>query len=293
MRYKKLPYLLIVPTVIWIGFIFVYPVAMTLGLGFFSLDLVQPLREAKFVGLSNFGILVTSPWFWKSVEVTLLYTIISVSGAFFLGLLMALLANVKFKGRTLVRILMIIPWTIPAVGFCMTWNWMLDYRFGIINHLLMEWNIVDAPVRWLFSPSPALAMVSLVTIWCISPLTMLVFLAGLQTISMELYDAAEIDGAGTPAKFRYITWPRLKPSRDLILILLTIWIFRWFVIIYLMTGGGPNRATETLVVKTYIEAFVFLRLGLASAIATTIVAILALVLYVYIRIIAKQKEGIL
>jgi len=278
---------------VWLTFIFLYPVGMTLGLSFFSLALVEPLSKARFVGLNNFTSLLRDSLFWNSVKTTILYTAVSVSGVFFLGLLMALIANVKFKGRILARALLIVPWTLPPVAFCMIWYWMLDFNFGIINQVLLNWHLITAPIRWLFSPSPALATNCLVTIWFVSPLAMLVFLAGLQTVPLELYEAADMDGAGILAKFVYITWPGIKSSRDLLLVLLTIWIFRAFVIIFLLTSGGPGRTTETLIVKTYMEGFKFFRLGLASAVATVVMGILGVTVVLYVRIMTKQKKEVL
>jgi multiple sugar transport system permease protein len=292
-RSKALPYILLLPMLAWICFIFIYPVCMTLGLGFFELDLVKPLREAVFVGFDNFSRLFASATFWISVRTTTIYTSISVAGAFLLGLTMALMVNANFRGRIVARALLIIPWTLPPVSFCMIWAWMLDYQFGIVNHVLLDIGIISEPVKWLFSKSTALPVVCIVTTWFIAPLAMLIFLAGLQTIPEELYEAAVVDGAGSLAKFRYVTWPGIKPSRDLLLILLIIWIFRWFVIIFLLTGGGPGRSTETLIVQTYIEGFRYYRLGLASAIATIVMFILAVTIYLYIRLIVRQREGVL
>jgi len=209
--------------------------------------------------------MVNNPQFWDSLLITVIYTIATVGGAFLVGLMTALLVNYKFKGKSMARTIMIIPWAIPQVAACLIWAWMFDPQYSVIDFFLSKIGLIKESVNWLINPSAALFAVSIVTIWKCFPLSTIVLLSAFQSVPGNLYEAAKIDGAGPISRFRYVTIPSTKSSIYILLLLITIWSFRRFAIIYVLTGGGPSRATNTLIISIYNKAFRFFDVGAAQA----------------------------
>ena len=183
-----------------------------------------------------------------------------------------------------------LPWATPYLVTCLVWYSLFDPRVGVINFILHKLNIIDKSVAWLFSSSTSLIVVIIVTIWKLFPFATIIILAGLQTIPKTLYEAAEVDGANYFKKLIYIKIPCLSSVILVTLTLLTIWIFKLFTIIYVLTSGGPARATETLVIKTYIDAFKYYKMGSASALGIITLAIISLLVVLYYFIISKVEK---
>jgi len=174
---------------------------------------------------------------------------------------------------------------VPPVATAMVWSWMLDYQFGVVNHLLQAAHLIRAPIGWLTTPQWAMPSMVLVGIWKMYPIASVMLLAGLQCIPDELYEAAKIDGASRLDGFRYVTLPGLKPVCGILALLLTLWSFRSFTYIYIMTGGGPSQATETAVVLVYMQAFKFFDFGVASALGVVMLLLLVLFTAVYMKVV--------
>jgi multiple sugar transport system permease protein len=219
-----------------------------------------------FCGLANYRAISEAPEFWQALFFNGLYTVGSVAGLYLVSLAVALLLNDEFRGRGLFRSMAIVPWAVPYVVAALTWIWILDIQFGVLNSILLRTGLVDRAIPWLLSPFWAKISVILATIWKQFPFAAIMLLAGLQGIPRELYEAADVDGAGPLGRFRYVTIPGLHNVSLLVILLSSIQIFKLFTVIYLLTGGGPGRATETLVVQTYLEAFSTFDMGRASAI---------------------------
>jgi multiple sugar transport system permease protein len=254
----------------------------TIGLSLTDAPLIS-LSPPSFAGLSNYAEWLSNPDFWRSLWITLIYTFGVTIGSYAIGLFTALLLNLDFPGRAILRGLVLLPWAIPEVAAVMTWNWMLDYQFGIVNSLL------GSQVGWVTDSAMALWTVTIVTIWKQFPLATVVLLAGLQAIPRELYEAANVDGASRLQQFVHVTLPGLKPVNSVLVMMLILYTFKRISIIYLLTGGGPAKATEILPVITYLEAFKYFRLGSASAVGILALGFTLVITLVYSRVFLREE----
>src|SRR5690606_6111730 len=212
---------------------------------------------------ANYEKLFTSPDFWNAVIVTFkLVTVVTVA-CFALGLATALLVNNSFKGRPIARLLVALPWAIPEIIAVVIFAWLFDSSFGLINWLLIQFNLIGSPINWFSTPGAAFSAVATVMVWKGYPFVSIMALAGLQSIPDDFYNAAKVDGANAWQRFLYITIPSLMPILGVSMILTMLWVFRDFSIIYTLTGGGPLGSTETLSIMTYEQAFGFFRMGYA------------------------------
>jgi multiple sugar transport system permease protein len=251
----------------------VYPIARTLWMSVHNFNLSRPQRMHEFVGLGHYEALVREPHFWNSIGVTLSYSFAVTTLSYAIGLGLALLLNQRSIGTRIGRTLLSLPWALPGVVAAFTFLWMFDASFGVVNFVLLRIGLIDAPIAWLTSASTAMVVISLVGIWKIVPFTMLTQLAGLQAIPSELYQAAKVDGASRWQEFRNITWPALGHVRVVTIVLTGLVTFREFGQIYVISGGGPDRSTETLSVNLYVEAFQGFHFGYASALGIVMLAI--------------------
>lgn len=286
-RIPWVPFLLILPALLVLAAVLFYPIALAIYSSFFDIGMMN-LNKQTFIGLDNYATMVRTPAFWASARVTLIYTAGVVIGAYAVGLGAALLLNKPFRGRTIARTMIIIPWAIPNVVTVMIWNWMLDANYGVINYLLTVFHIIDTNLQWRALPHLAQISVIGVTVWTTFPVALVMLLAGLQAIPRDLYEAASVDGANAWQRFRHITWPGLAPVNIVLILMLTLLAFtRVVTIIYLMTAGGPAGATETLPIQTYLQAFKFFRMGYASAIGTIVLVIAVIFSLVYLRMTSR------
>jgi len=269
----------VAPAAAFLAAVIVFP----LGHAFWtSLHRVRGLN-ATFVGLGNYVRIFGDDAFWHSLGVSFALTTCAVALHLAIGLALALVVNELRVGRTALRILFLTPWMVaPAVGATI-WLWLLEPQFGVVNYLLRAAGIMAAPVAWLGVPVTAFASVVAVDVWRGVPFVMLLMLAGLQTIPVEQYEAAAIDGAHAWTRFRYVTWPNLRYLVVVATTLDLINTIRHYDIIGVMTGGGPAGATEVLPVLIYNTAFRGNRLGEAAAIGVALLAIVLVLAIVYVR----------
>jgi multiple sugar transport system permease protein len=238
------------------------PMLASLYLSFCKYD----LHSLQFVGTKNYEVLLTrDPLFWKSLGNTALYVLFSVPLGLTGSLLIAVLLNQKVKGIPVFRTLFYLPSLVPAVASALVWQWVFHPDAGILNFALSKIG-VHGP-KWLQDPKTALMSLIIMSLWGIGGSRMLIFLAGLQGVSDELYEAAQLDGADGLTCFRHITLPMLSPTIFFNLILGIIGSFQVFTSAYIMTGGGPDNATLMYVLYLYNNAFRFFKLGKASAMA--------------------------
>lgn len=293
-RLDLYPYWLMLPSLLALGAIILYPIAQAILLSFQEGNLLKGgmVEPRPFIGLRNYVTALSLPEFWRSLWVTTLYSLLAVVGSYGLGLFLALLLTASFRGRAVARVLAIAPWAMPPVVTSIVWLWMYDPQFGVINYLLQRAGLLAANVAWLADPLLALPAVIAVTIWKNVPLAMMVLLAGLQSIPRELYEAARIDGAGSLAEFRHVTLPGLKPVSAVIVLMLSLWTFKEFTYVYVLTGGGPGRATETLVLQVYDQAFKYLDFGLAAATGVLVMLLCLAFAAVYLPIVhGRDRDG--
>jgi len=282
---RLLAVLLLAPAAILLSLIIVYPVARLVYTSFFSLSLTSGL-PAEFIGFENYTAMFDDPIFWETTWNTVLITLITVPGALFMGLGLALLANLPFSMQWPMRLSLLIPWALPLSFAGLIFAWFFHYEYGVVNDVLNRLGFEG--IIWFNSPNWAFAAICLTIIWKTSSFMALMILAGLQTIPRSLYEAADVDGAGKIRQFFEITLPLLKPSIVVALIFRTITALQTFDIPYMMTGGGPGTSTTTLAMYIHQNTVSFLDLGYGSALAVVMFALSMCVTAVYLRIIRTK-----
>jgi multiple sugar transport system permease protein len=240
----------------------------------------------NFIGLDNYATVLSDSDFWLTFARTLLWTFTSVGLQIVIGLAFALLLNQRFHGRGMLRGLFLLPWVTPVVVVALIWKWMLNDLYGVINGVLGAVNPAWGHTAWFSDQSLALWTVIGVNVWRGVPFTMIIFLAGLQSVPRELIEAASVDGAGAIRRFRSVTLPHLRGVLLTVALIFTMFNFNNFDLIYLATQGGPADRTMILPVKTYQVAFKGLQVGEAGAwaVLTLItIATLATIYFAYVR----------
>jgi multiple sugar transport system permease protein len=258
------------------------PMLASIYLGLTRYDLIRP---PQFIGIQNFvAILTQDPLTWQSLRFTTLYAFLSVSINLVMGLALAVLLNQKIKWLALWRTLYYLPTLLSGVVVALLWLWMFNGHFGVVNYLLKVFFGIQGP-NWLLDETWVLPGFLLLSLWGIGG-SMLINLAGLQGVPTTLYEAAEIDGASVLLRFWFITIPMISPVIFFNLILGVIGALQSFTYFFIMTQGGPNNATLSYSLYLYREAFQFLRMGYASAMAWILfiyLAILSLLLFRFSR----------
>jgi multiple sugar transport system permease protein len=259
-----LAYGFLLPAALVVAALIGWPLARVVDISFRIGRVMNFARiDALPTGLANYALMLTDPTFWHSVMVSALYVGIVIGMAFLIGLGTALLLNRRMPGRRILRTLLLMPWAVPGVVAAITFLWMLDGSFGIVNATLRSFGITGPP--WYVDRNTALVAVTLPAIWKAYPLITLVVLAALQSIPSELYEAARIDGASASREFRHITWPGIRGPATLALMISSLAVFRDVDIIFTSTRGGPSRLTETVSLFVYNEGFQYFRMGTAAA----------------------------
>jgi ABC-type sugar transport system permease subunit len=264
-----LPYQFILPTIILILLINVYPFISGL---IYSLQNGTLLQPGSFIGIGNYTKLFTMPDFWNSLYFSSIFAVFSVLGSYLVGLGLALLLNKDVIGRGFFRVALLVPWIIPSVVSIVGWRWLIGDQNGLFNTVL-GWVGID-PIFFLADAGWAMFSVTMIKIWRSFPFMMISLLAGIQTINHDLYESAHIDGAGRWKSFCYITLPHLRMITIVCWILMTIWCFNDFDTIWLLTEGGPANATENLIILAYKYTFSKNAVGIGSAIALVSLVIL-------------------
>jgi len=288
-RSRWVGYALLLPAISAVGFLVAYPLYLVVATSLRQGKSLNVLRlSALPLGVGNYRIVLASDATWHSVWITSVYLLGTIAPAFLIGLVTALLLNRAFPGRRWLRSFILLPWAVPGVIVSIVFLWLLDGSFGIVNTLLRDAGWLTTDLAWFATDDTALAAVIVATIWKAYPFFTLTLLAALQAIPASLYEAAQVDGAGAWQRFRFVTWPGLRAAASLAVILNTLWALREFDIIYLTTGGGPDRATETLAVRIYQEAFAFFRLGTASALGVLTIGLAALLVLASLRPLRRE-----
>jgi multiple sugar transport system permease protein len=258
-------YALILPAVLYRLLWTAWPLAQTIYLSFTDTNLV--FRTSSFIGLENYAILLGDDQFRNSLVLTVLYTVGTVTGELVLGMLLALLLNQKLLGRRVARTVLLLPWAISAVLTGIVWKIIFWDVGGPANDLLLRLGLVDAGLPWLSQAHYAQLAVLISSIWKFTPFAALMLLAGLQTIPRELYEAAQVDGAGHWHTFRYITLPLVVPVVMVVLIFRIMEALRTFDQVYGLTQGGPGTATQVLSYLAFQNMFYFTKGGYGATIA--------------------------
>jgi multiple sugar transport system permease protein len=275
------------PLALLVGLFFVYPAVRTLGLSFFRQNAANAFH-VEFTGAANFKRLLGDSRLFNSLRSTAIFTIVSVTLEFTLGLILALAANRLVKGQDVVRTILLIPWTLPTAVIAVLWAWIFNDQFGVINAILLRLKILPAPFSWLATASGAMSAIIIADVWKTVPFVFIILLAGTQSIPPELYEAVEIDGGGAWAKFRFVTWPLISPFAFIALIFRAIQAFGIFDLVYVMTGGGPGGSTETVSMYVYQTFMRYLDFGYGSAISVSVVLLLGAFAAALYRIMVRE-----
>ena len=278
---KWIPYTLLLPSLILIVALYGYPILLTFWQSFNEVNLLTSTTE--FIGLNNYKDIFRDPSFYATLGITVKYTFITVLLKIFLGFGFAYILSRKIFLKKQFRFLVLIPWAIPQVAVSTLWSWILNGEYGYLNYYLMDIGLISEPLRFLSDPNLAFYCASFVDAWIGISLVSMMFLSGLEAIPRSLYEAAEVDGAGYFKQFIDITIPGIKKLFMTVLILVTIWTFNSFNVIYVLTKGGPMRATETLIIRIYQEAFSRFDLGMSSTLTVITVVILSIMTLIYVR----------
>jgi ABC-type sugar transport system permease subunit len=282
--------LFILPALVAIGAVFVYPMVSSFYLSLHDIDLTKPWRGEIFVGLKNYRSILANSAFWDSVWRTAYFSVVSVGLELLIGFISALLLNEVFAGRSTVRSFLLIPWALLTMTNGLMWMWIFNPHYGMFNAILTKLGLIDSYRVWLADPFWAMHAVILADVWKMAPFMTLLILAGLQPISEDVYDAAEVDGASTWTKIRYIVGPLLRPALLVAVVLRTMGAFKVFDIIYIMTSGGPADSTKVLTFYTYEQAFRYYRIGMGSAVSWLITLVLLILIVVYIKLLGADVE---
>jgi multiple sugar transport system permease protein len=292
MRREWTAYLFNAPGLVIFAVFVAYSVYTSFTLSFHEWNILEP--EKPFVGLDNYREALQDERFWDSVGHSVYFVLGSVPATMAIALGLALLLNRKIRGLGLFRTAYYLPVITPFVIAAIIWKWVYNGDFGWLNFYLLQLNIIDEPVQWLGNANLAMPAVILMNIWKGVGFNMIVYLAGLQAIPGEFYEAADVDGAGPWQAFRRITLPLVAPTTFFLLVINTIGAMKAFDQIFVMTQGGPpgpGGATTTVVYYIYTTAFKFYRMGYASALAYILFLLLFVVSFAQFRWYVKRVEA--
>lgn len=281
---------LLLPMLLMMALLNVYPLLRTIWLSFTDAPLISDGSALSMVGWDNYLYALTDPDFMAAFGRTLWFTVVSVGFEGIIGVLVALLLNQKFHGRTLLRILVILPWALPTIVNAMMWRLNFNPDYGSVNALLTQSGLLPHYLSWLGEPARAFYVVMFADIWKNYPIVTLMVLAALQTIPDELYEAAKLDDTSSWMRFRAITFPAVVGPLCAVLVLRTIDAFKVFDIIYAMTRGGPMDSTKTVSFFVYQESFSYMRAGSGAAYALLMTLVCTVLISVYLILLRRQHK---
>ena len=287
-RRARLAWLLVLPLLTSLAVAALWPLGRTI---WFSLTdaVLFDLGAAAYVGLDNYGVLLTDPEWWRSVWNTLFFTTVSVTLEVILGFVIALTLNARFPGRGALRAAVLIPWAIPTVVSAKMWAWMFHDVYGVLNEILIAFGILSAPVAWTASPNLAMAALIAVDVWKTTPFVALLLLAGLQMLPKDCYEAARVDGASAWTTFFRITLPLMKPALTVAVIFRVLDAMRIFDLVYVLTGS--TQQTMTMAVYARQRLIDFQDFGLGSAASTLLFLVIAIVTVIYLMALGLRLSG--
>jgi multiple sugar transport system permease protein len=285
-RERLTPYLFLAPTMAALILAFFYPMVEVFRASLYRSGIGA--RLGAFVGLRNYWEVIGSESFSRLLLTSTIYSLGIVIFVSALGLATALILQRQFLGRSLIRALVILPWAVPYVAAALIWGWMFDYEFGVLNFLAEA--VLRQRIDFLTACPEALISLTGVSTWKLYPFGTVMFLAALQTIPREYYEAARVDGAGPVQCFWHITLPGVRNVAIFLTLLITIWTFgRAFAVIFILTEGGPAGCTETIVIRTYLEAFKFFHPGRAAAMGVIVLLISSLLSTAYLMLMYRKE----
>ncbi len=266
-REKQTGWLLIIPALLILALVFIYPIGRAFVLSFFTENLGTQLKP-EFSGLSNYARMFGDGRFWQSLWNTTIFTSISIFFELILGIIFALVLNQSFFGRGFARTAALIPWALPTAVMGLAWAWIFNDQYGVVNDILIRFGIIQEGITWLGEPTRAMISLIIADVWKTTPFIALILLAGLQSIPNDLYEAYTIDGANPWQSFRDITLPLLAPQILICLLFRFAQSFGVFDLIQVMTGGGPAGSTEMVSIYIYATVRRYLDFGYGATLVT-------------------------
>lgn len=295
MRYKNFsllrdPFfglLLVSPMIVWITLTLVIPMVDGIRISFLNIRYLG--MSAGLAGLSNFKRVLSDKEFWDSVANSVVWTVANTLIQFFGCIGVAIVLNLKFRGKEIVRSWIVLPWVLPTIVLAIVWKWILDPTHGVANHLLFQMGFINKPVEFLASPNYALLTVILINSWRWIPYFAVIVLAALQTVPREIYEAATIDGASRWQSFKHVTVPSISPVLKVVFLNSFLWSVNIFDTIWLLTRGGPLNSTTTLPIYIYGKAFRNFRFGEAAAASILMFLFLTVLVILYLSSVFKEE----
>lgn len=290
MKKKSEPWLLMLPVLAVLLLMFGYPLVRSFVMAFQNYKLTAP-KDIRFNGLENFSKLFADSDSPMVIINSFVYVVLSVLGQFLLGLVLALALKKKFKGRGLYQSAVFLPWAFSGFVIGLIFRWSFNGEYGIVNNLLVRLGMISENIPWLGTPGLSLIVVVLAMVWFGIPFFAIMILAALQSIPLEIYEAADIDGCGVIRQFFRITLPYIKPTLITTTLLRTIWIFNSLDLIVVITGGGPANSSQTLPSYMYTKAFGAYDLGFAAAIGVLLMVFLGLYAMAFLKLTRYDEAG--
>ncbi len=288
-REWRFAFLLLLPAIVMIGTFVAYPFVR--GIWLSVTDTVVG-REGSFVGIQNFAKLWNDSIFRRAAQNTVFYTAAATVMKLSIGMAVALMLNNLLGFKRILRASMLLPWIVPTVLSTLAWKWMLDPTFSIVNWVLFQLGFIHVRVNWLGGPVMALWSVILVNVWRGTPFFAITLLAGLQTISPEVYEAASIDGANAWQRFWTVTWPLLMPVTMVVMLFSVIQTFADFQLVYILTGGGPANSTHLFATYAYQIGVATGKLGEGAAASLAMFPVLFAVVLFQLWYIRRTETGV-
>ncbi len=284
------PFGSVLPALLVVILFTIYPVFYAIRSSLYQYVMTKP-NSHPFVGLRNFYDAITSYYFKTSIINTGVYTVAAVAGVMLFGVLVALLLNTKLRSVNALKLVILLPWAIPAVVAGLMWKWILNADFGIFSGVLYSLGLIKTYIPFLADPNLAKISLVMAHVWKEGPLAAIFVLAGLQLIPDEFYEAARIDGGGGLTVFRFITLPLLRPILLVVLVYETMTAILTFDIVYVLTGGGPADSTSLISWFAYAEIFKFLNLGAGLALSIVIALITLVLIILYMRALKTEDAS--
>lgn len=281
------------PAVLTIGALFIYPMGYAVVLSLYNLNDKTPDANG-FIGIANYLQLFSNVQFRDALIRTFVFCLFTVFGGVAAAIAIAVLLNARFRGRTVVRVLLLVPWAVPPVVNGIMWKLIFDGSYGVANYALMGMGLTSERIQWLATPSLALGVLIVAELWKLTPFLALMALASMQAIPSNMYRAAAIDGANLWQQFWRMTLPNMRGTIMFLLIVQSMWSIKVFDTIYVLTGGsgGPAEATTTINFLAYLTSFSYLDRGYGAAMSLVIMAIVCLVAVFWVLVLGRREKAV-
>jgi ABC-type sugar transport system permease subunit len=286
---KRLGFFLLLPTIIILCAVIVYPMGNSLWLSFQNLNISNPARGREYVGFQNYLEVLHSNDWWLSLVRTLYFVAADLLIGIPAGLGIALLLNKERKGKSVILAIILFPYVLAPIVNSLIWKLIYDPNYGFLNGFLMQVGLIKNYIPWLSSPTLAIVMLIIANLWQGTPFAIVLFLAGLKSIPKEEYEAAAIDGASKSVSFKYITIPHLQPIIYMNVVMKTILTFKLFDIIYSLTGGGPGGSTTVVSMLIYRESFEYMKFGQGAAMSYLLLVLVFILVIIYSQMFKEEE----